>query len=299
MEKIEQAEQLLKEANYSDAVALLLEIHQACPQEESVLMMLAWAYYDSGNASRAEEYLKILLQRELSRKIFTGFAFDELVRIYREKKEFDKLIEICLAALAVQPDDIGLLTEMGNAYRWADRTEEACQIYEKLIELENDNSSFYCLLGEALFAAGQIPQARKAFLQAADFDSEHADHYYYKIADLYSKSGLHVEAKLLLKKCIAASPANPLYYCSLGDELIHLDEIKKALLAYETAAQKDRSNAGAYYNRMGNTLLQEKKFDRAADAFRKAINCESLALYHDNLTVALEAAGKQKTSLTP
>jgi len=116
MEKLESAEKLLKEGRYQEAVKLCEEVYQAHPEEESALLMLAWAHYDNGATTRAVEYLEILLARELKRKVFTGFAYDELVRIYKQNRNFDKLIEICCRAVEVQPDDVGLLNELGNAY---------------------------------------------------------------------------------------------------------------------------------------------------------------------------------------
>jgi tetratricopeptide (TPR) repeat protein len=292
MEKLDKAEKFLRQGKYSEAIALYEELHRAYPEEESVLLMLAWAYYDSGATTQAVEYLEILLARELSRKIFTGFAFDELVRIYRQEKKFDKLTEICTVALAAQPEDIGLLTELGNSFLQAGKADDACRIYRKLITLENDNPSFYCLLGEALFAAGSTGESKDAFSAAAKIDPDQADYYYYKSADLFARGGHHIEAQTLFSRCITANPSKPIYYCCLGDVLISLGEVKKAIIAYETAAQKDHAGAGAYYNRLGNTFMKEKLFDRAADAFQKAINYESLLPYYQNLATALEASGK-------
>jgi tetratricopeptide (TPR) repeat protein len=292
MEKLDRAEQFLKQGNYRQAIALYEEVQRACPEEESVLLMLAWAHYDNGDNTQAKAYLEKLLTRELSRKVFTGFAFDELVRIYKEEKDFEKLIEICATALAAQPDDIGLLAELGNAYLLAGKAADACGIYKKLIALENDNPSFYCLLGEALFAAGSTRESEAAFGQAAAIDPDQSDSYYYKISALFARSGRHREARALLEKCIALNPAKPLYYCSLGDVLIGLGEVKKALVAYETAAQKDHSSAGAYFNRLGNTFMKEKLFERAADAFRKSIEYEALLPYYRNLAAAYELMGK-------
>jgi tetratricopeptide (TPR) repeat protein len=298
MERLDQADKLLRERKYLEAIALCEEVHQAYPDEESVLLLLAWAHYDNGAPARALEYLEILLARELSRKIFTGFAFDELVRIYKQEKNFVRLTQICENAVAVQPEDIGLLTELGNAYLQAGRSDDACRIYEKLVRLENDNPAFYCLLGEALFAAGRTIESKTAFLKASAIDPDQADYYHYKIAGLFARGGYTEEAKKLLAACIAAKPANPLYHCALGDLLIGLGQIQEALIAYETAAQSDHSGAGAYFNRLGNSFMKEKLFDQAANAFQKAIDCEALLPYYENLAAALRATGQNNPAQT-
>lgn len=292
MDKLDKADQLLREGKYTEAIALLEEIHQAHPDEESVLLRLAWAHHDSGTTAKAIEYLEILLDRELQRKIFTGFAFDELVRIYKREKNFSKLVEICTNAVARQPDDVCLLSELGNAYLLAGRTQEATSAFEKLVQLENDNSAFYCLWGESLFIQGNTAASEVAYMRAGEIDSEQADRYYYKIADLYAKNGYYEDAKRLLNACIAANPANPLYHCCLGDALIGLDRIEEARSEYNTAAHYDHSGAGAYFNRFGNILARTNHHQEAIEAFERALKIEpNNPVYLRHLALSYKAMG--------
>jgi tetratricopeptide (TPR) repeat protein len=291
LKKIDSAENLLRQGKYHEAIVLCEEIHKAYPEEESVLLMLSWAYYDSGDMKQAIEHLNTLLEWELKRKVFTGFAFDELVRIFKQEKNFPKLVEICERAVAVQPEDIGLLTELGNAYLQSGQAKKACGIYEKLIEIESDNPALYCHWGKALFVAGLIQESEKAYLRASDIDPDQADHYYFKIAVLFQHAGDHREAERLLNKCIAASSANPLYYCSLGDSLIGLGQTLKALKAYETAVRYDNSGAGAYYNRLGHTLMKTNHFSEAVEAFKSAIVHDAAQPYYLSLAAAYQGMG--------
>jgi tetratricopeptide (TPR) repeat protein len=291
IKEIDSVENLLRQGNYHEAIVLCEEIHKAYPEEESVLLMLSWAYYDSGDTKQAIEHLNTLLGRELKRKVFTGFAFDELVRIYKQEKNFHKLVEICKRAVAVQPEDVGLLIELGNAYLRSDQAKKACGIYEKLIGIENDNPSFYCYWGEALFAAGLIQESEKAYLRASEIDPEQPDHYYFKIAVLFQRAGNHREAERLLNKCISASSANPLYHCSLGDSLVGLGQIPKALKAYEMAVRYDNSGAGAYYNRLGHALMKTNYFSEAVKAFKSAIAHDAAQPYYLSLAAAYKGMG--------
>jgi tetratricopeptide (TPR) repeat protein len=274
MDKLDNADELLQQGKYSEAIVLLEEVHRTYPEEESVLLRLAWAHHDSGATAKAIAYLEILLDRELQRRIFTGFAFDELVRIYKQEKNFSKLVEICTNAASVQPDDVCLLSELGNAYLLAGRAEEACRIFEKLVQLENDNPAFYCLWGEALFADGKTSESEAVYLRAGEIDADQADRYYYKIADLFAKNGYYEEAKRLLETCIAVHPANPLYHCCLGDALVGLGRIREAQAQYDTAARYDNSCAGAYYNRFGNVLARTNYHQEAMEAFARALKIE-------------------------
>jgi superkiller protein 3 len=290
-EKIDSAENLLRQGKYHEAIVLCEEIYKEYPEEESVVMMLSWAYYDSGEIQRAVKYLNILLDGELKRKVFTGFAFDELVRIYKQNKDFRKLTEICERAVSAQPEDKGLLAELGNACLQSGQAKRACEIYEKLIGIERDNPVFYCYWGEALFAAGLSKESEKAYLKAGEIDPDQPDRYYFKIAVLYQQAENYEEAERLLNKCIDVSSSNPLYYCSLGDTFVGMGKIQNALAAYETAVQRDKSGAGAYYNRLGNSLMRAKKFSQAVEAFKSAITYEPVRPYYLNLASAYKEMG--------
>ena len=285
------AESLLRQGQFSEAIVLLEEIHKAAPEEESVLLMLSWAYYDRGETVQAIQYLNILLERELNRKVFTGFAFDELVRIYKQEKQFGKLVKICERAVAAQPEDVGLLTELGNSYFQSGRYLQATEIYKKLIEMEDDNPAFYCSWGEALFAAGLHQESQQAYQRAAAIDAENADRYYFKMAVLFQQAGKHQDAERLFNQCLTINPSHSLYYCALGDSLIGLGEMQKALAAYHQAAKLDQAGAGSYYNRLGNSLMNAGKFSQAAEAFQAAIQCEPNRHYYGNLARAYREMG--------
>jgi tetratricopeptide (TPR) repeat protein len=292
MEIIDRAEQLLREGKHPEAIALYEAVHKTHPEEESVLLMLAWAHYDNGDTSKALHYLETILERELKRKIFTGFAFDELVRIYKQERKFDNLVKICRKAVNAQPQDVGLLAELGGAYLNAEKPQEACQIFEKLIGMENDNPTFYCRWGEALFATGRTSESKNAYMKAAEIDPEAADRYYFQLANLFQKTGKNNEALRLIEACISVKPANSLYYCALGDILIALKRIDEALATYKTAINYDNASAGVYYNRLGNILMKAKHFSQAIDVFKAAIEFDAAKPYYIGLASAYEAMGR-------
>jgi tetratricopeptide (TPR) repeat protein len=289
--KIDSLGNLLRQGKYREAIILGEKIHKSYPEEEPALLMLSWAYYDSGDKAQAVKYLNILLERELRRKVFTGFAFDELVRIYKQEKDFHKLVEICERAVTAQPEDVGLLTELGNAYLQSGQAKKACDIYKKLIVIEDDNPAFYCHWGEALFGAGLIQESEKAYMKASKIDSDQPDHYYFKIAVLFQQAENHLEAERFLNKCISVNSANPLYYCSLGDSLVGLGQIPQALKSYKMAVRSDNTRAGAYYNRLGHVLMKANHFLEAVEAFNSAIAHDAAQPYYISLAAAYKRMG--------
>ncbi len=181
-----------------------------------------------------------------------------MVRIYKQERKFDNLVEICRKAVNAQPNDASLLAELGSAYLYAEKPEEACRVFKKLIGMENDNPAFYCRWGE---------------LNSHEFP--HND-----------------EALRLLNDCISVNPSNSLYYCALGDILVALGQTDEALAAYKTAIKYDNAGAGVYYNRLGQTLMKAKFFSQAIDAFKAAIELDAAKPYYIGLASAYEGMGR-------
>lgn len=293
-EELDGADDLLKQGKFVDAIACLQGLYEIHPDDESVLLRLAWAYWDSGDKQRSVEYWEILLDRELQRKVFTGFAYDELVRIYKQEGQIESLVAICEKAARVQPEDIGLLQELGTAYLLSGRSEKSCDAFRRLTSMEADNPVFYCLMGEALLAAGKNQEFENAYRQAGIVDPEEADRYLFQAANLCVKKGLFSEAKTLLINCLDLSPSNSLYYCFLGDILIATNEIPDAFAQYEKACEYNPPHAAAYFNRLGISLMKAEYFENAVKAFESALSYDASIPCRQNLEEARQASGRSK-----
>ncbi len=290
--KLDLADRLLKQGKYIEAIAGLEEIHGVHPEDESVLLRLAWAFWDSGDKERSVHYWEILLDRELQRKVFTGFAYDELVRIYRQEGAIGKLVRLCEKAVSVQPQDIGLLEELGNAYLLAGNNEKACGIFSQLTVMEADNPAYYCRLGEALLTAQKIEAGEEAYRQAGLIDPEETDRYLFQAAGLCLRGGHLTTAKRLIEECLTLAPQNSLYYCFLGDMLVALKEPDSAFAEYEKACRYNRSFAAAYFNRLGNCLMKAALFTDAAKAFETALAYDESTPCRSHLEAAYIASGQ-------
>ena len=293
-EKLDEVDYQIEQGQFVDAIACLQELYEIYPDDESVLLRMAWAYWDSGDKQRSVEYWEILLDRELQRKVFTGFAYDELVRIYKQDGQIESLVAICEKAARVQPEDIGLLQELGTAYLLSGQSEKSCDAFRKLTSMEADNPVFYCLLGKALLEDGKKQEFENAYRQAGIIDPEEADRYLFQAANLCMKKGLFSEAKTLLINCLELSPSNSLYHCSLGDVLVATNEIPNAFAQYEKACAYNPPHAAAYYNRLGVSLMKAEYFDNAVKAFESALSFDASTPCRQYLEEARKASSRSK-----
>jgi tetratricopeptide (TPR) repeat protein len=286
------AERYMKEGRFPEAIDLyetLIDLH---PEEDSLRLKLAWAYKDSGRQDDAVTVFEALLEKELKRKVFTGFAFDELVKIFKEEKQYDRMIGICERAVAAQPDDVSLLFTLGDAYLLNGHPEKAIEVFKNIIVMEPDASASHLSLGNAHIATGDYESAEAAYESAVTIDPPDADVYYNRLGMTYLRAGEYARAGAAFEKAIERRGDEPLYHCNRGDVLVMVGRLEEASASYEKAAGLNPESRGAYLNRLGNTLYREKQYLQAIDTFKRAVAAEPRnPFYHLHLARSYEAAG--------
>ena len=286
------ADRYREEGNFDEAIELYLKLIEMNPGDDSLTMSLAWAYNDSGKTEKAIESLEDLLEKELKRKVFTGFAFDELVRIYREQENYGRLVDICEWAVKAQPDDTALLKTLGDSSLRGGKVERAIEVFEMLTGMEADSSVPFCDLGNAHIMAGNFDEAENAYERALSIEPSEACSFYNRLGAGYNRAGQYERAERTFKKSLSQCPDQPLYHCDLGDVYIKMGRLDEARDAYNNAAGIDGSSGGVYYNRMGKTLAKEGLHLMAIEAFEGAIVEDPLnPFYYLSLVESCAAEG--------
>lgn len=294
----DRADSLVSAGHPAEAVPLYRKLVADHPDEDSLLLALAWAFHDSGETAEAAACFEQLFRKELSRKLFTGFAYDELVRIYREGKNGEALVSVCEQAVAVQPEEIGLLRTLGEAYLAAGKADRAVQIFQKLTELEPDAPENWCSFGEAWLAAGEPAQAETAYSRAAGIDRSAATLFFGRLADGLLRAGFPERATAVWERSLAVQPEDPFSWMGLGDGLVRLGKPDAAAEAYDRAAHLRPFAAGGIWNRLGNSLGKEGLHSYASAAFAKAIAAEpENPLYPLRLAESYAAQGLDELAL--
>ncbi len=268
------AERYMGEGRYEEAIDLYKRLVDRHPGEDSFVFHLALAFKDAGKLEDAIECLEGLLEKELKRKVFTGFAYDELVRIFRQEGRHERLVDVCERAVKVQPDDMALLFTLGDSLIRAGRLERAIEIFTNLTEMDSESPLYFSHLGLAFIAAGDLDRARGAYEKSIAIDPESAAQVHHKMGIALTHYGYHGKAESAFRDAIRESPDESLYLCDLGDVLVKMGRLEEAGGAYDEAARKGPSFAAAYMNRFGNTLFKEKMYREAIEAFKKAVDRE-------------------------
>ncbi|PKN60628.1 MAG: hypothetical protein CVU53_02125 [Deltaproteobacteria bacterium HGW-Deltaproteobacteria-11] len=264
-------EECLKAQRFEEATAFYRQLIDLHPGDDSYWLGLAWAYHDSGKADQAVACFEQVFERELRRRIFTGFAFDELVRIFKESKKYERLVDVCERAMAAQPEDIALLGELGDAYLKAGRAGDAVSIFEKMTAMEPDASSFFCSLGQARIMNNDFVGGDAAYRRAAAIDPDKAGLFLGRMAHVYLDAGRLEKAEAAFRQGLAEHSGDPMLLLGLGDVLIQQGKLKEGSAAYQRIIELNRDAAGVYLNRLGHTLARAHCHREAVSAFKRAI----------------------------
>ncbi|MCX7982393.1 MAG: tetratricopeptide repeat protein [Syntrophales bacterium] len=286
------AEGLLQAGHLEEAERVYIQLIENYPENDSYLMALAWLYYDSGRLEEAISCFEKLFNKELTRRMFTGFAFDELVRIYKSRGMFSQLLDVCERACEAFPGEYALMGDLAWACHQVGELERAAAIYRQMIEIDPAGIDAYLGLGNTLIALEDYDGAEEAYIQASHIDPEESATFFARLADEYRRSGLLEKAELAIRKSITCNEEDPALFLMLGDILISERRWEEGWAAYEKAASLQADAAGSYYFRLGNTLTVADLPEQAVEAYKKAIEMEANPFYYLHLARLYVAMGK-------
>lgn len=266
------ADDLVSEGRFDEAIEIYGRLIREDPGSDSLLMSLAWAYRDSDREEEAVGCLETLFEREIRRRVFTGFAFDEMVRLFREKGMHDRVVSLCERVAEAQPEDPALLCTLGEAYLRAGRADRAVGIFAKLTEMEPEAPAYLCLLGNAFILAGEPEKAVESYERAAVLEPGKSHVFFVRLGNRFARAGDLERGERILRRAIGEKPDDPLSHCSLGDVLIRRGRIEEARKAYGEAIALDGTSKESYLNRMGRSLLEGGYNGEAAVVFEALLS---------------------------
>lgn len=272
---IGEAQGHLEARRYEQVIAIYQKLVERFPAEDSYLLQLAWACHDAGRVTESLACFEQLLEKELRQDIFTGFAYDELVRIFKAEGLYDRLIGVCEKAVYDQPEDTGYLGDLGDALIRAGRFDRAAEVFGLMIAIDPDEADFHCRLGNALIRAGDFSAGQKAYEAAAGMDPAAADRFYDRLARVYHEAGQDEQAEAAQRKSVAQCPEKAVYHLNLCEILVHRRKFSDARHACEQAIAISPAEGAVCYNRLGNTLLRAGCHREAMDIFLQALSLDA------------------------
>jgi len=153
-----------------------------------------------------EEQKEYMKQYE-SRKKYEQYAsevkehFDAGMGMMKEKKYEEALVEFN-AALALDPEQPGVLAQSADAYKNLGKYEEALASIDKSIQFDPGNGNLYSNKGDILSKMGKTKESQEAFQKATDMNPEAGAQNLYNIGVTHYNEGRMEEASAFFRKAI-------------------------------------------------------------------------------------------------
>jgi serine/threonine-protein kinase len=194
------------------------------------------------------------------------------------------------AALAIRPDTIAVLVNLGNALQAQKKEDEACDCYRRAIALDPTEAVPLNNLGNALRAKGQLDEAIACYRKAIDADpNDPMPHYNLGLA--LRATGKVDEAIACCRKAIELDPQHALAYSNLGNALKAKGQLDEAIACYRKAIELDPKDARPQVG-LGGALKAKGHVDQAIACYRQAIEIDpDFAEAHCDLGLALVMRG--------
>ncbi len=173
------------------------------------------------------------------------------------------------AALALRPDNPGVLLNLGSALTDLGRSDEAAATYERAIRLKPDYAGAMNNLANLRKGQGRVDEAIALYEAALRADPNDAM-VLRNLGSTLAETGKPAEGLTQLRKAVALKPDYAVAHVALGDVLFGQGKLDEAVVAYETA-RRLKPNLAAPLIGLGRTFQRQGKAGEAIAAFGSAL----------------------------
>ncbi|MEG4055187.1 MULTISPECIES: tetratricopeptide repeat protein [unclassified Microcoleus] len=165
-----------------------------------------------------------------------------------------------------------LFSMLGDLLESAERYKDALDCYQKALELDQGNASFFVGQGVALGNLERYEEALESFEKATDLDPESVEAWR-KRGVVLGNLERYEEALESLEKAIDLDPEYVDAWVNRGGLLHNLERYEEALESYQKALGLDRTSVEAWVNR-GNTLRNLERYEEALESYKTVIDLD-------------------------
>ena len=141
-------------------------------------------------------------------------------RAAEQAGNWDQAVQIMQDAVAVDQSKGILYATLGDALNGAKKYPEAADAYQKAVALEPNKGEYHNNLGQAYLKANKVDEAIGEYTKAAQIDPANAATYYFNLGAVLTNKNKPDEANAAFDKCIAADPTKADAYYWKGVNLV-------------------------------------------------------------------------------
>lgn len=193
-----------------------------------------------------------------------------IVLVYREKGDARNAILAAQAGLRIEPDDLELQSQLGQALVEAGLIDKARQVLEYYVQKAPKDATAWNYLGIAYTASGKYNRAEIALRKALVLDA-HDSMIHTNLGNLYLQEKRYKEAEQSFKKALSIQKYTLSALNGLGMAQALLDRWDDALSNWRKALEIDPDFTPALFN-LGMGLYEHGKPEEAKPLLRKYLD---------------------------
>jgi tetratricopeptide (TPR) repeat protein len=173
------------------------------------------------------------------------------------------------AAAAADPNNLQILTQLGSAFRGMNRSEEATEVYQKILAIDPKHVPSHMGMGWMARADGNDEAALTHFKAAAESDPIDSQ-VQIGLGKLYLQLGRLEEAELSLQRVAKQAPNHSQVRASLGVLARKKNDWSAAVKEFRVAVESDPKNV-SFRMDLARTLYELERWEEAGQIYRSVL----------------------------
>ncbi|MBE3128943.1 MAG: tetratricopeptide repeat protein, partial [Actinobacteria bacterium] len=188
------------------------------------------------------------------RKLYISGQRDESIKLL---KEANKRVR----------DNLNLLLELGMQLSITDKNEEAIEVLEKVLKIDNSLKSIWAMISDLYLRIGNYNESNKAIKNAIKYGMNDPV-IWYNYGNVLTYENKHSEAEIAFKKSLSLRKDDKKAWFNLGNSLKYQEKYYESEKAYKKALSIDEEYFNALIN-LSEVLKAQGKIDEAISMLEK------------------------------
>ena len=257
------------------------------PQDFPLFVKLAQHKASQKKHQEAIGYFQQALRMDpKSGDVLNGMAFAQF-----QLGHFEKAIAHYQQALELMPDQSGTYNNLGNVFVSMNQQEKAIENFSNALRLAPETTLFRANLANALMEMSLFREAAEQLTLVLEMDPEYPG-LDGVLGLALARNGDYLKAITFLSRAIEREPNSSLYL-NLGNTLLGIGQIPKAVEQYKKVLQYDPANLQVH-NNLAYSYLELEDWKNAISYFRQYLQMNpGDERARDQLAMALRQAGEE------
>lgn len=225
-------------------------------------------YLDLGKISLAKKAIKLGLEQHPTSTTLKLYQVE--INIFENNLE--KADEILNELYSIEPLNEEIYIQKANVLSKQDKHKQAINVLKKALEITQDKSDIYSLIGMEYLFLDQFEDAKLYFLRCLESDI-HDYSALYNVIYCFDFLDQNKEAIDFLNTYLNSNPYCEVAWHQLGKQYFSIKDYKKALAAFDFAIISDDTFIGAYLEK-GKVLEKLHKFNEAIENYNISLQLD-------------------------